>query len=155
LLRRFYLTIATVGYIGYIPYAPGTFGSLAGFLSVLLFKPSDVVLLFVIIIFLFIGAVSAENAERALGRDSPCIVVDEFCGYLLSIIFLPRVLFYLVMGFILFRFFDILKPLPIKRVEENLRGGFAVMMDDVVAGVYANIFLQLWMLLSQTIADHV
>ncbi|GAB4541995.1 MAG: phosphatidylglycerophosphatase A [Thermodesulfovibrionia bacterium] len=147
MLQRLYLTIATLGYIGYIPYAPGTFGSLVGLLLIILLKPNDSLLILTFIITCTMGTVSANNAERSLGRDSPHIVIDEFCGYLLGIIFLPKTLTYLIPALILFRLFDILKPQPIKGVEDTFKGGIGVMLDDLVAGVYTNICMQLWRLL--------
>lgn len=147
MLRKLHLAIATLGYIGYIPYAPGTFGSLVGLLFMLSFKPSDSLLLLILFILSLIGIISAGNSEKSMGRDSPRIVIDEFCGYLLSIIFLPKDLTYLILAFILFRFFDILKPPPIKNIEVTFKGGLAIMLDDLAAGIYANICIQIWRLL--------
>jgi len=146
-VRRLQLLIATVGYTGYLPHAPGTFGSLISLLVIILLKPYDIQLLLIFPVIFIIGTISAGNVERILGKDSPHIVVDEFCGYLIAVAFLPKTFTYLVTVFVLFRFFDIVKPPPIKRMEKALKGGIGIMLDDLLAGVYANLCLQLWRIL--------
>lgn len=133
--------------LGYIPFAPGTFGSLAAFglyllLPKLLFEGSAryistaAVLLFAL---LFVPVV--RRAERLLGEDSPKIVIDEVFGYLLAVMFLPKTFMIGLWAFILFRVFDIAKPFPINR-SQAIGKGFGVMIDDLLAGLYANILLQ-------------
>jgi phosphatidylglycerophosphatase A len=90
------------------------------------------------------GTITSGSAEKTLGKDSSHIVIDEFCGYLLAVLFLPKVTGYLLAGLILFRVFDILKPPPIRKIEETMPGGSGIMLDDVMAAVYANICLQVW-----------
>jgi phosphatidylglycerophosphatase A len=93
------------------------------------------------------GAYAAGRAEALIGQKDPgAIVVDEFAGYLVALAFLPQTAGYLVAGFILFRAFDILKPFPVRELQ-NLRGGMGVMADDVAAGLLANVALQLWRVL--------
>ncbi|TNF55781.1 phosphatidylglycerophosphatase A [bacterium] len=142
-LSRF---IATVGYTGYIPYAPGTFGSAVGFVFVILIKPEDSVLLVILIAVFFLGVITSGNAEKFLGKDSGHIVIDEFCGYLLAVLFVPRNMGYLIAAFILFRIFDIIKPPPLKNIEEKASGGIGIMLDDVMAALYANLCVQVWRL---------
>jgi phosphatidylglycerophosphatase A len=90
-----------------------------------------------------IGVPAASGAERDLKQhDSGIIVIDEAAGFLISVCFLPLTPFYLVGAFILFRFFDIVNPPPARQME-RLSGGWGVIMDDVVAGIYANLVLQL------------
>lgn len=137
--------IATLGFIGYIPYAPGTFGSAAGLLLVFLLRPEDINLLIIFLPLLFLGTITAHNTEKLLGKDSGHIVIDELCGYLISVLFVPKTPGYLLAAFILFRAFDILKPPPIRKIEETVPGGAGIMLDDVLAGVYANVCLQVWM----------
>ncbi len=91
-----------------------------------------------------LGVPVSHHAEKQLGKDSGHIVIDEFSGYLISVLFIPRSLGYLFAAFILFRIFDILKPPPIRKIEESVPGGAGIMADDVLAGIYANICLQLW-----------
>lgn len=93
------------------------------------------------------GAVSAHRAEKELGeKDSRRIVIDEFVGYLVAVLALPLTAGYLVAAFVLFRFFDIVKPPPIRNIDKAVGGGLGVMLDDVVAGMAANVLLQIWRL---------
>lgn len=143
-MHTLYKYIATLGFIGYTPYAPGTAGTAAGFLFVLLLKPDNAELLIGSLLVLLIGTLTAHYAERQLGKDSSHIIIDELCGYLISVLFIPSRTGYLIAAFILFRIFDILKPPPIKKIEDIFPGGAGVMLDDVLAGIYTNICLQLW-----------
>jgi phosphatidylglycerophosphatase A len=144
LLNQVYHIIATLGFTGYIPYAPGTFGTAIGLFVILLIRPGDTVLLLLSIPVIIAGIVSAHHIEKVLGKDSGHIVIDEFCGYLVSVMFLPKSTGYLIAAFVLFRLFDIFKPPPINRIERKISGGAGVMFDDLLAGVYANICLQVW-----------
>jgi len=144
MFNHVYHIIATLGFVGYIPYAPGTFGTAIGLLVVLLIRPGDAVLLVLLIPVIVAGTISAHHIEKVLGKDSGHIVIDEFCGYMVSVMLLPKNTGYLVAAFVLFRLFDILKPAPIKGIERTISGGAGVMLDDLLAGVYANICLQLW-----------
>ncbi len=139
--------IATVFFIGYLPFAPGTFGSLAALAFIWIFKP-DVLMLFAILIIIFIaGVLSSHAVEKDTGiKDGRYIVIDEFAGYLVSVIFLPLTAVYLIAAFLIFRFFDILKPPPISNLERMFSGGIGVMIDDLAAGVITNIILQVFRL---------
>ncbi|KAF0179560.1 MAG: phosphatidylglycerophosphatase A [Nitrospirae bacterium] len=137
--------IATVFGIGYCPVAPGTAGTLAGFALFYLLRPEPFVHCALILGILLVGTIAAQHAEKAFGRkDSSRIVIDEVAGYAVAILFLPMTAGYLIAGFFLFRFFDIVKPPPVRQIERVLPGGIGVMMDDVAAGIYTNIVLQLW-----------
>jgi phosphatidylglycerophosphatase A len=83
---------------------------------------------------------SGNKVEPIWGKDHSRVVIDEVAGLFVSVLFVPATLQYLIAGFILFRFFDIAKPLFIRRLEA-LPGGWGVMADDLLAGVYANIIL--------------
>lgn len=138
--------IATIGFIGYLPIAPGTFGSLAAFAFFILLKPPPFIHILILFLLIPVGIISSHHAERFFGsKDSRHIVIDEFCGYLFSVIFVP--FSYAFAAFFLFRFFDILKPFPIKKTETILRGGKGIMADDIMAAVYTNIVLQVWKLI--------
>lgn len=137
--------IATLGFIGYLPYAPGTYGSVAGLLVALLAKPNDLHLLIIFLPLFLLGIMAAHNTEKILGKDSGCIVIDELCGYLIAILFIPKTPSYLLTAFVLFRVFDIVKPPPIRKIEETVPGGAGIMLDDLLAGIYANLCLQVWM----------
>ncbi|MBI5026949.1 MAG: phosphatidylglycerophosphatase A [Nitrospirae bacterium] len=138
--------IATLGFIGYLPVAPGTFGSLAGFVTFLLIKDLPVSVYILTISAVFVTGVFASRRAEILfkEKDAHCIVIDEFAGFLLSVLFLPKEITYLLSAFILFRFFDILKPPPIRLIERSVKGGLGIMLDDLVAAFYANICIQLW-----------
>jgi phosphatidylglycerophosphatase A len=87
-------------------------------------------------------------AEKVLHeRDSSHIVIDEFCGYLFSMLFIPFSITNALAAFFLFRVFDILKPFPIRKSETVLKGGYGIMADDIMAAVYTNVILQIWMML--------
>ncbi|MDA8085425.1 MAG: phosphatidylglycerophosphatase A [Nitrospiraceae bacterium] len=135
--------IATLSFIGYSPAAPGTMGSLAAALFVYLIRPRPLPLAVFTVFTAFLGAWAAEVAEKRLGRDSSHIIIDEFAGYLLSVLFIPHSAGYLIAAFVLFRALDILKPPPIRRLEK-LPGGMGVMADDLAAGAVANLVIQLW-----------
>ena len=142
------LAIATVG-VGYLPVAPGTWGSLVGLGIYFLLRVSvennalfAIVLLAAILLITISGIWAASQTERLSGRKDPGkVVVDEVAGQLVST--LPLVLMsttawqmWIIVSFILFRFFDIVKPYPAKQLED-LHGGLGIMCDDLVAGVYA------------------
>ena len=91
---------------------------------------------------LFLGVWSAGNVEGEWGEDSYRVVIDEIAGMWLTLLFVPLKWPYVVIGLVLFRFFDIAKPLYIRKMED-LGGGWGVMMDDMLAGVYANLLLQI------------
>lgn len=137
--------VATVGFIGYLPFAPGTFSSLAAFALFILLKPSPVIHLLLLLILIPVGIISSHYAEKLFNSmDSRQIVIDEFCGYLVSVSFLPFSYVMAAIAFFLFRFFDILKPFPIRKIESVLGGGKGIMADDIMAALYTNLILQIW-----------
>ena len=136
----------TALFAGYIPAAPGTFGTLVAFAAccALLPLPSSTAIALVIALFaviLYPAIRFSTEAERHFGtKDPEQVVIDEVLGYLLTIMFHPVSLPLLAAAFVLFRFFDILKPFPVNRVQK-LKGGVGVVVDDLVAGVFANLVL--------------
>jgi phosphatidylglycerophosphatase A len=144
-MNRFILLLATGCGVGYSPIAPGTLGTLIAipvyyFLSEIPSPLYEITL----VGFFFLSVWISENAEIFFRKkDDPRIVIDEMMGFLITMLWVPRTILSVVMGFILFRFFDILKPFPIRRLEKRWKGGFGVVLDDVVAGVYTNIILQI------------
>lgn len=130
---------------GLVPFAPGTAGTL---FAVLLYIPLAMLPLWayaaVLVVGSFIGIYLCEKTSNKLGgHDHPAIVWDEFLGYWLTMLFAPAGWIWIVTGFILFRLFDIWKPWPISVIDHKVRGGFGIMLDDLVAGVYALVILQL------------
>lgn len=141
--------IATLGGIGHLPFAPGTFGTLAGLIFIFLFKPSVILHLGFAVFFIIIGIIASDYTENLLGQKDPkCVVIDEFAGYIVSVLFLPMEWFYLISAFFLFRFFDIIKPTPIKKLEHSFKKGLGIMADDMGSAVYTNILLQIWKMLN-------
>jgi phosphatidylglycerophosphatase A len=144
-MNHFILLLATGFGVGYSPVAPGTLGTLIAipiyyFLSEIPLPLYEITL----IGFFFLSVWVSENAEIFFGKkDDQRIVIDEMVGFLITMLWVPKTLLFIIMGFFLFRFFDILKPFPIRRLEKKLKGGYGVVLDDVMAGVYANIILHL------------
>jgi len=91
-----------------------------------------------------LGTVTSHITESIFGEDSGRIVIDEFTGFVISVFSLPLTAGYLAAAFFLFRFFDILKPSPIRNIERAVGGGLGVMLDDAAAGVMTNLLLHLW-----------
>jgi len=139
----FAYAICSVAGIGYFPKAPGTFASAVAAIVYFLLNPLWQELFIGIIIILILGILFTGYVEQLSGKDPGLIVIDEFAGQWATFLFLPNNdLFIVISGFILFRFFDILKPLGINSLQK-LPGGWGVMIDDVLAGIYANIILQI------------
>lgn len=147
------LFLATGCFVGNIPFAPGTFGSLLGIpLCFVLSKFNLLFGLLCIIVFVLFAMWTAQLAERILQkRDPGNIVIDEMAGMTVALIGLPFNLKSAVTGFIIFRALDIFKPFPIRRVEHRISGGAGVVLDDVVAGIYSNLFLRLVLRMSDII----
>jgi phosphatidylglycerophosphatase A len=141
--RAVILFISQGAYAGRIPVAPGTAGTVVGvflFLGMRGLPPGHY--LAVCILVILVGMWAAGRAETILGRkDSPSIVIDEIAGFLTAMFMVPSGWFFIISGFLLFRAFDIIKPWPLRLLEE-LHGGPGVMLDDVGAGICTNIVLQ-------------
>ena len=144
-IARLLTLIATLGFIGYLPAAPGTFGTLASAMLFVVVRPGSAATFLLLLVSILFGTVSAHYAEKHLKeKDSRKIVIDEFAGYAASVLLLPPTLFFYGAAFLLFRFFDILKPPPIRSIERAFPGGLGIVADDLMAGIYTNIALQLW-----------
>lgn len=142
---RTVLGIATMGPCGHAPVAPGTFGSAAGLLLFWAVRASGslAVELAVVLAVIAVGVAAATRAESATGEHDPgLIVIDETAGMLVTLAAVPVGFGGAVAGFLAFRLFDIVKPFPARRAE-RLPGGWGVMADDLVAGVYAQVLLRL------------
>jgi phosphatidylglycerophosphatase A len=145
---KWWLDVATVGPLGNLPWAPGTWCSLAAALfTPLLFEPLPLITrLILLVVLFFLGSHASGRAEDILGEKDPGrAVVDELFGQWLTFLpFATLPIVDLLVGFILFRLFDIFKPPPIRASENWLPGGYGVMIDDGLAAVYAMIGLWLW-----------
>jgi len=124
---------------GLLPKAPGTWGSLATVLLYWWFAPVAVVPLLVFVAVLALAGVwvCGESARRLGVHDHPGIVLDEVVGMLLVLAAVPAEPVWMLIAFLLFRVMDIFKPWPIRDVDHRLRGGLGIMLDDVLAAVYA------------------
>jgi phosphatidylglycerophosphatase A len=138
--------VATGFYSGYAPIAPGTAGSIVA--VALYFLPVfelPLILSVVTLIVFFIGTFVSSQMEKILGDDPPVVVIDEIVGQWITFLFLPeKTMLVVILGFFFFRAYDIFKPPPARYVEK-FKNGWGIMLDDVVAGIYANI--SLWMIL--------
>lgn len=128
----------TLGPIGYLPFAPGTYGS--AFACILLYFFPSVVAHPLFIIFLIAAALIALNRLTFEENDPGYIVVDEVIGMFITMAGHNTTFLNLLIGFGLFRFLDIIKPYPIRRVE-GFRKGYGILADDIVAGIFANLLL--------------
>jgi len=137
--------IATGCYSGKIPFAPGTFGTVAAipFALVFLIIPSWFHGLY--IVSLILAAIYfADQAEKILETKDPgCIVIDEIAGYVVTLSLVPVNIYTLAAGFFIFRFFDIVKPAPVKYFENNFPGGAGVVLDDIMAGILSAVVLKI------------
>jgi phosphatidylglycerophosphatase A len=144
--------VATALFLGYFPWAPGTMGS-ALVVAALWFISyhthctlTPAVWWIAGIALTALSMIAASRPQEAFRNDDPRqVIIDECAGQFITFFFLPLTLNVLILGFLLFRFFDIVKPYPIYKMEE-LEGGLGITMDDVVAGVFANVSLMavLW-----------
>ncbi len=143
-MDRLIMALATGFYVGKIAKAPGTWGSLAAFLPWLLIKDLPLpAYLLVLLAVLIVGFFVAGSAEKIIDcPDAGCIVIDEFLGMFITLTAVPQHPFALFLGFVLFRIFDIAKPFPVSWFDQKIHGGTGIMMDDVIAGLYALISLQ-------------
>jgi len=143
-MRRLALFIATFGYVGYVPVAPGTFGSAAGLAVFFGVRAtgSTVVEAVVILALFAVGIWSGTVAEHHFGGTDPGpIVLDEVVGMLVTLFLLPVTLRGALVGFVVFRILDVIKPFPSARFEK-LPGGLGVMADDGMAAIYGNLVMR-------------
>ena len=133
---------------GLVPVAPGTFATLLAILPYLLIARLPLPLYLVVVLAGFaMGIYPSHYTATALGVDDhSAIVWDEFVGYWITMIAAPLSWRWILLGFVLFRVFDLVKPWPVMIADTRLRGGLGVMLDDVLAGLYAMACLQLLLL---------
>ena len=149
-MNRLIMVLATGCYVGNIRKAPGTWGSLAAFVPWLFMRNLPLTAYIATIVALFvIGFFVAGSAEKILDRpDAGVIVIDEIVGMLITLTMAPAHPIAWFLGFALFRLFDITKPFPVSWFDTRIHGGLGIMLDDVIAGIYALISLQLlWQLI--------
>ncbi len=127
---------------GYAPYIPGTVGSLVALLLFIFIPLQDYIWLAISIIMFFIGIWVSGTVEKDKGKDPGIVVIDEFVGQWIALLFLPRILWIFIASFFVFRILDIIKPFPAADLEE-LDGGIGIMLDDIIVAIYTNMALQL------------
>lgn len=131
--------LSTVFKIGYLPIAPGTWGSFAALILWYLIVgfTSTFTLIVLIVIIFALGVYTSSITESYLStKDPSIIVIDEWVGQWIALLFLPKTVLWGLVAFLLFRVFDIWKPYPISALD-RIKGGFGIMADDVLAGIYA------------------
>lgn len=153
--RSLIMVVATGCYVGLARKAPGTWGSLAALVPWYFCRELPLAAYLAVVVALFVtGALAAGAAEKILDQaDAGCIVIDEILGMFVTLALAPAHPIAWALGFVLFRFFDILKPFPVSWFDKTIHGGFGVMLDDVAAGLYALVSLQVgWHLLTVQLA---
>jgi len=144
-MDKLFMFIATGAYSGYLPKVPGTWGSMVGVLLWLGLRNLAVGPYAAVVAVLFVvGTLAAGAAEKIVDFGDPgLVVIDEIVGQLIVLAMVPHKPACVFAGFILFRFFDILKPFPIGWIDQHIHGGLGIMIDDIGAAVYALIVLQI------------
>ncbi len=136
---------ATGFFVGKLPFAPGTYGTLVAVpIAYLLLHCSALVYMASCVVVLLFAVFVSDLHERNTGaHDMSEIVIDEIIGYLITMTWLPLTWQSFVAGFVLFRIFDIVKPPPIRQMDQRIEGGLGTVLDDVAAGLVSSIILQI------------
>lgn len=129
---------------GAMPFAPGTFGTLMAvpfYLLLQLLPPA--IYLSCLVILIFACSLLCQHLSQQLKiSDHPGMCIDEFIGFFVTMIFAPKGWAWILLGIILFRIFDIWKPWPIRYIDQTMHSGFGMILDDVVAGLFAMVIMQ-------------
>ena len=139
--------IASGCFIGNVPLAPGTFGTVLGLpfcflLSKINFYPAMIG----VAGFIVLAGWISHKARGILKMEDPgCIVIDEISGMMVTLLGLPFTPAFVISGFALFRIFDIIKPFPVGLVDKKVPGGAGIVADDVLAGIYANLIIRIFL----------
>ena len=151
-MDKLIVALATGFYSGKIPFAPGTWGSAFALIPWYFCRGLTLVNYLIVLAVLFVvGSLISGSAEKILDRPDPgCIVIDEIMGIFVTLTIAPNHPVAWLLGFVLFRIFDVLKPFPVSWLDTHLHGGIGIMMDDVMAGIYALACLQLiWLVIGK------
>ncbi len=147
MLKFFRNLLVSFGFVGYFPVLSGTITSIiTAFLYFYLIPPlsafGGLLLIGIVLIVSLIFIPIIKSAEKDMGHDSRKITIDEVIGFFFAVMFLPHTLMVFIYALVLFRVFDIVKPTPINQLQ-NLPHGWGVLADDIAAGLYSNIIIQL------------
>ena len=151
-MDKLIVALATGLYSGKIPFAPGTWGSAFALIPWYFCRGLSLVNYLILLAVIFVvGFLTSGSAEKIFDRPDPgCIVIDEILGMFITLTLAPNHPVAWLLGFMLFRIFDVLKPFPVSWFDTHLHGGIGIMMDDVMAGIYALICLQLiWLVIGK------
>jgi len=141
--KSFSVTLATCFGLGYFPFMPGTVGAFVGAGIYALTASNLITHTITLLLFVIVGLFVSDKAERIMRTTDPKpVIIDDLTGMLVAFYMIPNTPTCLIIAFILFRVFDIFKPFPIGRIEK-MHGGKGIMLDDIVAGLYANIVVQI------------
>lgn len=145
MLNSFLLNLATLFGIGKLSKAPGTLATLATIpIWYVLAQAGPIIYMAIVFILFPVGVWASQVYEnQSDSHDSKEIVIDEVVGFLITMTWMPFTWQSVLFGFLLFRFFDIVKPPPIRQLDKKIPGGFGVMVDDVAAGIISSILMQL------------
>ncbi|OGP23676.1 MAG: hypothetical protein A2067_00225 [Deltaproteobacteria bacterium GWB2_42_7] len=145
LIQKLATFLATGLYVGYSPYAPGTAGSLLGIIIFYFLSSTNPLLYGIILFFSCVAAIWIVSVAKASfsTKDPSPIVCDEVVGYMVSVFLIPFSIFNAIILFLLFRFFDIVKPFPIRAIDKKIENSFGIVLDDIAAGIYANALFHL------------
>ncbi len=149
-MEKLIVFMGTGAFAGYFPVMPGTAGTVAGvFVYLAIAHLTLPVYLFLTLLFILFSVWISGRTEKIFEKkDPPEVVIDEIAGYLVTMMSFPAEWKYVFVGFFLFRILDIVKPYPANRINNSMGGGWGIVLDDIVAGVYANIGLQILRYLS-------
>ena len=130
-------------FTGYFPYASGTVGSFAAVLIYLIpgFE-NPTVMLFFISFFTAIGIPISTKFEKIYGKDPSQCTIDEMVGMWISLLFVPKKIWFIIITFLIWRLLDIIKPFPARWIEK-IKGGIGIMLDDIIAGIYTLILIHI------------
>ncbi len=142
-INVFERTLGSGFFTGYIPFAPGTFGSLFA-LGIYLIPgfENPTILLILISLFSIIGIYIGSKFEQVYGKDPAQCTIDEFVGMWITLLFVPKYIWYIFFAFVIWRILDIVKPFPVNIIEK-IKGGWGIMLDDIVAGLYSLILVHI------------
>lgn len=138
---------------GAMPFAPGTFGTIMAIPFYLLVRPLPLVVyvIFTIVFALFSMWICERVSREIHVHDHPGMCIDEFAGFFVTMIGAPSGWQWVLLGFLLFRFFDIAKPWPIRYLDEKIPGGVGMVLDDIVAGLFSMLIIQLVYFIKTTV----